>query len=69
VRIIAVSGPKAESITNVLSRQRQDKISYDPKAQIRIVQLSNLPEANPSIFACAHEEKIVMPNSIDEVGR
>lgn len=44
----------------------QSKISYDPKTQISIINLSNIMEENPSIFAFTNQLKHMISTINDE---
>ncbi|MBL3284516.1 putative penicillin-binding protein [Rickettsiales endosymbiont of Paramecium tredecaurelia] len=44
----------------------QSKISYDPKTQIGIINLSNIMEENPSIFAFTNQLRNMISNINDE---
>lgn len=45
----------------------QSKISYDPKTQISIINLSNIMEENPSIFAFSNRMRVILSNIDNEV--
>jgi CubicO group peptidase (beta-lactamase class C family) len=45
----------------------QSKISYDPKTQISIINLSNIMEENPPIFAFSNRLRVILSNIDNEV--
>jgi hypothetical protein len=44
----------------------QSKISYDPKTQISIINLSNIMEENPSIFVFTNQLRNMISSINDE---
>jgi CubicO group peptidase (beta-lactamase class C family) len=45
----------------------QSKISYDPKTQISIINLSNIMEENPPIFAFSNRLRAILSNIDNQV--